>query len=108
MLSSGIGYDQKPSLSLIGGNFTGGVELETNLIKKIITSSFTPNLVGVAETTITFIENHNFITGEEIVYNANSFPVVVGLTSTTLTFYQCKGAKYPLGNIFLLSASRYR
>lgn len=83
VLSPGIGYDRKPSLSLIGGNFNGGVELETNLIQKIVTSSFVPSVVGVSPTTITFISNHGFEPGDEIIYNPNSFPNVVGLVTNS-------------------------
>ena len=86
VISPGIGYDRKPSLSLVGGNLTGGASLETNLIKKIITSSFVPNTVGISPTTITFIENHNFQNGEEIIYNTNSFPPVSGLVSNSSYF----------------------
>lgn len=86
VLSPGIGYYRKPTLSLIGGNLTGGVELETNLIKRIVTSSFSPTAVGVSLTTITFIGNHTFENGEEIVYNTNSFPPVVGLVSGSSYF----------------------
>ena len=80
VLSPGIGYDRKPTLSLTGGNFTGGVELETNLIKRTLTASFVPSIVGVSQTTITFIENHNFQNGERLIYNTNSFPPVDNLT----------------------------
>jgi hypothetical protein len=83
VISPGIGYDRKPTLSLTGGNFIGGVELETNLIKKTLTASFVPNVVGVSQTTITFIENHNFQNGERLIYNANSFPPVNGLISNS-------------------------
>jgi hypothetical protein len=83
VISPGIGYDRKPTLSLSGGNFSGGTELETNLIRKTLTASFAPNTVGVGPTTITFIENHNFENGERIIYNTNSFPPVVGLVSNS-------------------------
>lgn len=79
VISPGIGYDTKPSLSLVGGNFTGGASLETNLITKVLTSSFLPTNVGVSQTTITFIGDHNFENGEEVIYNANSFPPIGGL-----------------------------
>ena len=84
--SPGIGYDTKPKLTLVGGNLNGVVELETNLIKKIITSSFIPSPGYVSNTSITFITNHNFQTGEEIIYNPNSFPVVVGLVTSSSYF----------------------
>ena len=81
VVSPGIGYEKKPNLSLIGGNLSGGVELETNLIKKSITSNFIPSTVGVSLTTITFIDDHNFENGEEIIYNPGAYPAVVGLVT---------------------------
>ena len=81
VVSPGIGYDKKPNLSLIGGNLSGGVELETNLIKKSITSNFIPSTVGVSLTTITFISDHNFENGEEIIYNPGITPAIVGLVT---------------------------
>jgi len=99
VISPGIGYDRKPTLSLTGGNFTGGVELETNLIKKTLTASFVPNVVGVSLTTITFIENHNFENGERLIYNTNSFPPVVGLVSNS---------SYYAGIVDLNTISLYR
>ena len=86
IISPGIGYNTKPSLSLVGGNFKGGVSLETNLVTKVLTSSFIPNNVGVSQTTITFIGNHNFENGEEVIYNTNSFPPVGGLVRNSSYF----------------------
>jgi len=93
VLSPGIGYVTKPKLSLVGGNLTGAVELETNLIKKVITSSFIPNPTYVSPTSITFIANHNFETGEEIIYNPNLFPAVVGLVTSSSYFVRVLSPK---------------
>jgi len=84
--NQGIGYSQKPRLSIVGGNYTGEIQLETNLIKKTISSTFFPNSSGVGNTTITFINDHNFITGEEVVYNSNQFSPIVGLIEDTSYF----------------------
>jgi hypothetical protein len=86
VLSPGIGYDRKPTLNLVGGNLKGGVKLETNLIKKVVTSSFVPNSFGVSTNTISFIGNHNFENGEEVIYKTNSFPPVGGLVSNSSYF----------------------
>lgn len=86
VISPGIGYDRKPTLSLVGGNLKGSIKLDSNLIKTPITSYFFPNSVGVSNTTITFIENHNFENGEEIIYNPNNFPTVVGLVTNSSYF----------------------
>jgi len=93
VISPGIGYATKPKLSLIGGNLNGAVELETNLIKKVITSSFIPSPGYVSNNSITFITNHNFETGEEIIYNPNSFPVVVGLATNSSYFVRVISSK---------------
>lgn len=83
IISPGVGYKNKPILSLKGGNIKGSVKLETNLIKKIIKSEFSVDNVGVGSTTITFLTNHNFETGDEVVYITNNTPSVVGLTTNS-------------------------
>lgn len=86
VLSTGLGFDSKPNISLVGGNIKGSVDLETNLIKTQITSKFLPNPSGVGNTTINFISNHNFEDGDEVVYFPGIYPTVVGL-ETGASYY---------------------
>jgi hypothetical protein len=73
IISPGIGYQSKPKVTITGGNGEGAV-LETNLIRSKIVSSFNGNSSGVGVSpanTITFISNHNFESGEEVIYKSN-------------------------------------
>jgi hypothetical protein len=73
IITPGIGYQTKPKITLIGGNGTGAV-IEPNLVRSQIVSGFKGDGSGVNPTSniITFIENHNFDDGEEVIYNSNS------------------------------------
>lgn len=86
ILSPGIGYKYRPSLSIKGGNIKGSISLNTNLVKKVITSVFAVNDTGVGSTTINFIGDHNFQNGEEVIYITNGTPPVVGLTTNSSYF----------------------
>jgi hypothetical protein len=99
VLSPGIGYNEKPKLSLVGGNQKGSVRLESNLVKKNITAYFTPNDVSIASTTITFLTEHNFENGEEVIYFPNNYPNVVGLVTNS---------SYYVGVVGLNTISLYR
>lgn len=72
IITPGIGYQTKPKMTLVGGNGTGAV-IEPNLVKSQIVSGFKGNGDGVNPTnnTISFIENHNFDDGEEVIYDSN-------------------------------------
>ena len=90
LLSPGIGYQSKPKITLTGGNGSGAV-LESNLVKKRITSNF--KATSIYSNSINFSQNHNFDNFEEVFYNKNSntsiSPLIngasyfVGVTSTT-------------------------
>ena len=72
IITPGIGYQTKPKITLIGGNGSGAV-IEPNLVRSQIVSGFKGDGGGVNPTndTITFIENHNFDDGEEVIYDSN-------------------------------------
>ena len=72
IISPGIGYQQKPSIKLIGGNGSGAI-IDCNLVRSQINSGFKGDGLGVNPTTdtITFFEKHNFDNGEEVIYNPN-------------------------------------
>lgn len=86
IISPGIGYKYRPSVSIKGGNIKGSISLDTNLVKKVVTSVFPVNDTGVGSTTINFIGNHNFQDGEEVIYITNGTPPVVGLTTNSSYF----------------------
>ncbi len=72
IISPGIGYKDKPKISIIGGNGSGAV-LEPNLVRSRIVSGFRGDGNGVNPSTdvITFSNNHNFEEAEEVIYNSN-------------------------------------
>jgi len=70
IVSPGIGYEVKPKISIVGGNGSGAV-VEPNLVRTRIISGFRGDGIGVDPTTITFVENHNFDNGEEVIYDSN-------------------------------------
>lgn len=74
VISPGVGYQQKPKITITGGNGYGAV-LESNLVKTRITSNFKGDLTGVSlspTNTVKFLNNHNFENGEEVIYKSNS------------------------------------
>jgi hypothetical protein len=85
IISPGIGYKQKPKITIEGGNGSGAI-LEPNLIKQRITSSFKGNTNGVDinNDIITFIDNHNFENAEEIIYNSNGNVPIICRESFTI------------------------
>ena len=79
VITPGIGYQTKPKITIIGGNGTGCV-LESNLVKSRISVGFKPEVsVSIANNTITFLNNHNFNDGEEVVYYSNKNLDIAGL-----------------------------
>ena len=72
IITPGIGYQNKPKMTLVGGNGTGAV-IEPNLVRSQIVSGFKGDGSGVnsTENTITFAQNHNFDNGEEVIYDSN-------------------------------------
>jgi hypothetical protein len=87
VLSPGVGYFRKPNVSISGGNGKNAV-LDVNLVKTNIASGFNGDGRGVNPTTdiITFINNHNFDDGEEVIYNNNSNASVTPLVNNSTYF----------------------
>lgn len=87
IISPGVGYQNKPKLTIQGGNGKGA-SLEANLVKTNIISNFKGDLTALNfnEESITFLNNHNFDNGEEIVYNSNSNPSISPLVNNTNYF----------------------
>jgi len=83
VVSPGIGYQVKPKISIIGGNGYGAV-LETNLVQSPIISYFLGS--AISSNVITFTANHNFQDTEQVIYQNDSNPELVGLINNS-TYY---------------------
>ena len=83
VISPGIGYQVKPKISVVGGNGYGAV-LESNLVQSPIISYFLGS--AISSNIITFTSNHNFQDTEQVVYQNDSNPELVGLTNNS-TYY---------------------
>lgn len=67
----GYNYVLPPDITLVGGNGSGAI-LESNLVSSNVISGFRGDADGINVNEITFIDNHNFNNGEEVVYDSNS------------------------------------
>ena len=87
LISPGIGYQEKPKITVSGGNGVGAV-LESNFVKGRIVSSFKAdgNGVNVASDTIDFPDPHNFELGEEVIYESNNNVAVGGIVDKSSYF----------------------
>jgi len=82
--------DKILSVDISGGNGSGAV-LEPVLVKRYRDVSFDGRLntnsggIGTATGTITFLSDHNFQNGQEVIYNSNgNSSLVIGSGTTTL------------------------
>jgi len=80
LITPGIGYQEKPKITVSGGNGRGAV-LESNLVRGRIIVSFKAdgNSVNVSSDTIDFPIKHNFELGEEIIYDSGGNTAIGGL-----------------------------
>tara|TARA_B100000575_G_scaffold289386_1_gene291086 strand:+ start:2408 stop:11542 length:9135 start_codon:yes stop_codon:yes gene_type:complete len=87
LVSPGIGYQEKPKITVEGGNGTGAV-LESNLVRGRIVANFKADgsSVNTTDESITFEERHNFETGEGIIYDARGNTPIVNVVSGS-TYY---------------------
>ena len=83
VISPGIGYQVKPKISIIGGNGYGAV-LESNLVQSPIISYFLGS--AISSNVITFTGTHNFQDTEQVSYQNNSNPALVGLTNNSIYY----------------------
>ena len=87
LVTPGIGYQEKPKITVSGGNGTGAV-LESNLVRGRIVANFKADGTSVdtfAET-ITFQERHNFESGEGVVYDARGNTPIVNIVDGSSYF----------------------
>ena len=87
LISPGIGYQEKPKITVEGGNGSGAV-LESNLVRGAIVANFKADgsSVNTTDETVTFEERHNFEVGEGIVYDARGNTPIVNVVSGS-TYY---------------------
>ena len=82
LVSPGIGYQEKPKITVEGGNGVGAV-LESNLVRGRIVANFKADgtSVNTTDESITFEERHNFETGEGVIYDARGNTPIVNVVS---------------------------
>ena len=86
LVTPGIGYQEKPKITVEGGNGSGAV-LESNLVRGSIVANFKADgsSVNTTDETITFQERHNFEVGEGVVYDARGNTPIVNVVSGSTT-----------------------
>ena len=93
VVTPGVGYKNKPKISISGGNGTGCI-LESNLVKTRLRAEFKPeSAVDLPIDAITFLTNHNFDDGEEVIYNSNGNNDIVGLVDNSHYYVGITSAK---------------
>ena len=86
IISPGVGYQNKPKITISGGNGSGCV-LDSNLVSAKITSSFKGDSgVSIASNTITFDEQVLFEDNEEVTYNSNGNTDIGGITNGAIYY----------------------
>ena len=87
LVTPGIGYQEKPKITVEGGNGSGAV-LESNLVRGSIVANFKADgsSVNTTDETITFQERHNFEVGEGVVYDARGNTPIVNVVSGSTYF----------------------
>ncbi len=87
LVTPGIGYQEKPKITVSGGNGTGAV-LESNLVRGSIVVNFKADgtSVDTFDESVLFPERHNFEEGEAIVYDSRGNPPIVNIVDGS-TYY---------------------
>jgi len=86
ILSAGYGYQEKPKITITGGNGVGCL-LDCNFVKSRVSSGFKADLnVSTADNTITFLSSIPFEDGEEIIYDSNKNSNIPGIVNNS-TYY---------------------
>jgi hypothetical protein len=93
IISPGVGYKEKPKISLTGGGGEGCV-LESNLVSSRIFNDFNGRLnVNTIDNTIEFFDRCLFFDNEEIIYDSNGNSNIGGLVSGSRYFIGVIGEK---------------
>ena len=87
LISPGIGYQEKPKITVTGGNGSGAV-LESNFVKGRIIANFKADgtSVNAFSDTIDFENKHNFELGEGVVYDSKGNPNIGNIVSGATYF----------------------
>ena len=87
LVAPGIGYQEKPKITVSGGNGTGAV-LESNLVRGRIVANFKADgtSVDTFDESITFPDRHNFELGEAIIYDSRGNTPIVNIVDGS-TYY---------------------
>jgi len=86
ILNAGYGYQDKPKITIIGGNGRGCV-LESNFVNTQISAGFKADLnVIPAANTIQFLNTVPFEDGEQIIYDSNNNSNILGIVNGSTYF----------------------
>ena len=79
IISPGVGYKEKPKITISGGNGSGCV-LESNLVSSRVSNTFSAEInVNPLTDTIQFLDRIVFRDSEEVIYNTNGNANINGL-----------------------------
>lgn len=86
ILNAGYGYQEKPKITITGGNGKGCV-LESNFVSTQVSTGFKADLnVTPANNTIQFLTSIPFEDGEEIIYDSNKNNNIPGIIDSSTYF----------------------
>ena len=86
ILNPGYGYQEKPKITITGGNGRGSV-LESNFVNTQVSAGFKADLnVTAASNTIQFLNSIPFEDGEQIIYDANKNSNIPGIIDSSTYF----------------------
>lgn len=86
ILNAGYGYQEKPKITITGGNGIGCL-LESNFVKTRVSAGFKADLnVSTIDNTIQFLNTVPFEDGEEIIYDSNKNSNIPGIVNNSTYF----------------------
>ena len=86
ILSAGYGYQEKPKITITGGNGIGCI-LDCNFVKTRVSAGFKADLnVSTPDNTIQFLTTIPFEDGEEIIYDSNKNSNIPGIVDNSTYF----------------------
>ena len=86
ILNAGYGYQEKPKITITGGNGVGCV-LESNFVKSRVSAGFKADLnINTTNNTIQFLTSVPFADGEEVVYDSNKNTNIPGIVDNSIYF----------------------
>ena len=86
ILNAGYGYQEKPKITITGGNGIGCI-LDSNFVKTRVSAGFKADInVSTANNTIQFLNTIPFEDGEEIVYDSNKNSNIPGIVDNSTYF----------------------